>query len=56
MTDPTRRNVLRGAAVVGAAGGLAGTGVGAGCASAAPRPTPTRSSDPCDERAAEDDG
>lgn len=42
MTDPTRRNVLRGAAAVAAAGGLAGAGVGAGPASAVPHPTPAR--------------
>lgn len=41
-TSPTRRNVLRGAAAVAAAGGLAGTGVGAGPAAAAQRPTRTR--------------
>ncbi|NUO41178.1 MAG: dioxygenase, partial [Streptomyces sp.] len=32
MTDPTRRNVLRGAAALAAAGGLVGTGTGAAVA------------------------
>ncbi|CAM5302371.1 hypothetical protein SGRIM119S_07437 [Streptomyces griseorubiginosus] len=37
MTDPTRRNVLRGAAAITAAGALVGTGAGASPAAAAPR-------------------
>lgn len=37
MTDPTRRNVLRGAAAITAAGALVGTGAGALPAAAAPR-------------------
>ena len=37
MTDPTRRNVLRGAAAITTAGALVGTGAGSLPAAAAPR-------------------
>lgn len=42
MTEHTRRNVLRGAAAIAAAGGLAGTGVGSLPAVAAPQETAAR--------------
>ncbi|MFF7446334.1 MULTISPECIES: carotenoid oxygenase family protein [unclassified Streptomyces] len=42
MTDHTRRNVLRGAAAIAAAGGLVGTGAGARPAVAAPQAPTTR--------------
>ena len=44
MTEPTRRGVLRGAAAIAAAGGLAGAGVGSGAlpAAAAPQEAATR--------------
>lgn len=38
MTEHTRRNVLRGAAAIAAAGGLVGTGAGAGPGAAAATP------------------